>query len=392
MTYVDQPAIGTLDVPGARLHYEVRGQGPVLLLIPGGAADGAAFTGLAEVLADRYTVVTYDPRGLGRSALAEPPREVRAATQADDVHRLLSAVSPDPAFVFTSSGGGMAGLTLAVEHPEQVRALVVHEPPLTSLLPEAEEHRVYGEELYDVWRTKGTDPAIEKFLVDSGMGSGPDAEVFTQMMKEMRDNWAFFFGYLMKELGDFRPDIAALKRTPVRIVVAGGVRSKGQVAHRAAGALAGELGVKLVDFSGDHTGTPHDPGVFAEDLHNQLAKEGTSTEEKMYYMLLICGDASLAYEPNSTDDGGATEAWVQEMTERGIRRLGHPLHTASSATTVRVRDDQVLVSDGPFAETKEQMLGFDLIECADLDEAVEVAAKHPMARMGTVEVRPMWSD
>jgi hypothetical protein len=78
------------------------------------------------------------------------------------------------------------------------------------------------------------------------------------------------------------------------------------------------------------------------------------------------------------------------MDGRGVRLQGSRLRPVSEATTVRVRDEQVMVSDGPFAETKEQMGGYDLIECKDLDEAIEVASKHPVARFGSVEIRPFW--
>lgn len=110
----------------------------------------------------------------------------------------------------------------------------------------------------------------------------------------------------------------------------------------------------------------------------------------MKYLLLICTD-----EPFETDEqklGADTESWVEEMDGRGVRLVGHPARPASDATTVRVRDGKVLLTDGPYAETKEQMGGFDLLECADLDEAIEVASKHPMARFGMIEVRPLWSE
>ena len=80
------------------------------------------------------------------------------------------------------------------------------------------------------------------------------------------------------------------------------------------------------------------------------------------------------------------------MTRRGVRLTGDRVRAASDATTVRVRGGETLLTDGPFAETKEQMAGFDIIECADLDEAIEVAAKHPMAKLGMVEVRPFWTE
>ena len=106
----------------------------------------------------------------------------------------------------------------------------------------------------------------------------------------------------------------------------------------------------------------------------------------MKYMLLICGDESAAAH---ADDGCG--GWTEEMQERGILRGGAGLRPPTEATTVRVRGDQVLLSDGPFAETKEQVGGFCLIECADLDEAIEVTAKHPAAGYGTIEIRPVWT-
>ena len=110
----------------------------------------------------------------------------------------------------------------------------------------------------------------------------------------------------------------------------------------------------------------------------------------MTYLMLICvaEDVQLTPEQSATM-GPATESWVAEMDGRGVRREGMPLRPVREAATVRVRDGEVLVSDGPFAETKEQIAGFDLLECADLDEAIEVASRHPVARIGTIEVRPL---
>src|SRR6185437_8416956 len=94
----------TLKVPGASLHYEVRGSGPVLLMMPGGPADAGAFRDVAGKLADHFTVVTYDPRGLSHSALDGPLDEKRIVEVfADDVHRLLAAVAKGKAHVFANS-------------------------------------------------------------------------------------------------------------------------------------------------------------------------------------------------------------------------------------------------------------------------------------------------
>jgi hypothetical protein len=101
-------------------------------------------------------------------------------------------------------------------------------------------------------------------------------------------------------------------------------------------------------------------------------------------MLMICGDETAA---EHAEDGCG--GWSEEMIERGVLRGGAGLRPPGDATTLRVRDDQVLLSDGPFAETKEQIGGFCMIECADLDEAIEIAAKHPAATYGTIEIRPL---
>jgi pimeloyl-ACP methyl ester carboxylesterase len=163
----------TLEVPGAHLHYEVRGSGPVLLLIPGGAMDGGLFAGMVEPLTGDYTVVTYDPRGLSRSTLDDHPRDVEVEVQADDAHRLLSAISDEPAYVFGTSGGATTGLALVAQHPEQVRALVVHEPPLTELLPDRAAHRAVHEELHQTFRSDGPGPANQKYLAYAGQDERP---------------------------------------------------------------------------------------------------------------------------------------------------------------------------------------------------------------------------
>ncbi|MFI0480434.1 YciI family protein [Actinomadura sp. 9N215] len=110
-------------------------------------------------------------------------------------------------------------------------------------------------------------------------------------------------------------------------------------------------------------------------------------------MMLICGPE---HDEVPADVMARLQAdtgeWVKEMDGRGVRLLGDRLHPVATATTVRVRDGETLLSDGPFAETKEQILGFDLIECADLEEALEVASRHPVAGVWTIEVRPVWEE
>jgi hypothetical protein len=109
----------------------------------------------------------------------------------------------------------------------------------------------------------------------------------------------------------------------------------------------------------------------------------------MKYMLLVCRDPSIELPPEQrTTIGPETEAWVSEMDGRGVRVQGQQLAGVQDATTIRVRGGEVVIADGPFAETKELIAGFDILDCADLDEAIEVAAKHPVGRLGALELRP----
>ena len=110
----------------------------------------------------------------------------------------------------------------------------------------------------------------------------------------------------------------------------------------------------------------------------------------MRYMLMICDDESAPKSPAEMGADPQLWSWFEEMDRRGMLRGGERLRPSGDATTVRVRGGEVLISDGPFAESKEQMGGYNLIECADLDEAIEVASKHPVAGYGTIEVRPLW--
>ena len=113
----------------------------------------------------------------------------------------------------------------------------------------------------------------------------------------------------------------------------------------------------------------------------------------MRYLMLICTDESADTATSPEEAAASTAeygAWMEEMGKRGVLQGGERLRPTTDATTVRVRDGETLTSDGPFAETKEQIGGYFLVEGKDLDEAIEIAGKIPGARFGSIEVRPIW--
>jgi len=272
----------TVKVPGATLYYEVRGRGPVLLTIPGGPTDAGMFAALAEFLADRYTVVTYDPRGHSRSAFDGPPEDVTVAQHADDAARLIDEVSGEPAYVLGSSGGGTIGLELITRHPDKVKTLVVHEPPVMEVLPDRERWRGIFADIYDTYRSQGAFPAMGKFgqAVEEGgpryseqqqqQQGEPDPEQAATMQR-MLGNFDFFLGHEIRAIGGYVPDIAALKATRDRIVIGGGKTSGEQGAYRAARALADAIGIELTHFEGAHGGFGASEDAFAQRLRESLS-------------------------------------------------------------------------------------------------------------------------
>jgi hypothetical protein len=108
------------------------------------------------------------------------------------------------------------------------------------------------------------------------------------------------------------------------------------------------------------------------------------------YVLMIAGGEPGAADALQESELPECVEWSEEMRQRGVLRGGAGLRPPSDATTVRVRNGAVLLTDGPFAETKEQLAGFNLIQCADLDEAIEIASRHPAAGTGMIEIRPVW--
>jgi pimeloyl-ACP methyl ester carboxylesterase len=286
---MSEPRTQTLDVPGASLRYDIRdaegeSTAPVLLMIAL-PMDASGFTTLAGHFRDR-TVVTYDPRGVGRSERTDGAAGSTPEEHADDLHRLISALDAGPVEIFASSGGAVNGLVLVARNPEQVRTLVAHEPPAAGALPDREEARAAVEDIRETYQRDGFGPAMAKFLVLSSL-KGPIPADFA----DQPTNPAAFglpteddgsrddpmFGQSMAVTTHHEHDFDALRAASTRIVIGAGAESEGEMAHRAALAVAERLGTEAVIFPSHHGGFlggefgyAGEPDAFAAKLRDVL--------------------------------------------------------------------------------------------------------------------------
>ena len=261
-----EPKTDTLAAPGAVLHYDVRAADssahPVLLLI-GSPMGAAGFVTLAGHFTDR-TVVTYDPRGAGRSPRTDGALDTSPDEHADDLHRLISVLGTGPVDVFATSGGAVNALVLAARHPEQLRTLVAHEPPAFRELPDSGPMLAACLDIRQTYERSGYGPAMAKFFAiisqqgplpdDYAARPAPDPAAFGLPVQDDGTRTDPLVGLNMPSCVQYEHDFAALRAVPVRIVVAVGEESSQMAAGRAAVAVAQRLGRAAVVFPGGHDG------------------------------------------------------------------------------------------------------------------------------------------
>jgi pimeloyl-ACP methyl ester carboxylesterase len=261
-----EPTSHTLEVPTAVLAYDIRrvdaSESPLLLMI-GSPMGAAGFGTLARSFIDR-TVVTYDPRGVERSHRTDESTRNEVEEQADDLHRLIERLGAGPVDIFASSGGAVNALALVERHPAQVRTLVAHEPPLAQVLPDRIEAMAACRDIHETYLRAGFGPAMAKFLVvvthkgpfPTGFSDGPDPDpaMFGLPTEDNGSRGDVLLGLNMISTTHYEPDVDALRRASTRIVIAAGVESDGEMACRAAVALADRLGTTLVTFPSGHGG------------------------------------------------------------------------------------------------------------------------------------------
>jgi len=272
------PKSSMLKVPGASLYYEAQGSGPMLLIIPGGPQDAGVFSHISRLMADRYTVVTYDPRGNSRSPFDGEAKELEVEQQADDAAALIKALGGGPAFVFGTSGGAQIGLDLAARRPDLVRTLVAHEPPAIMLLPDPSEALAADKELHETYLSEGADAAMAKFFSMNGLdgegeGGPPEFEMppeAAETFARVSGNFEYWLAHGMLPLSLYEPKVDVLRKGKPRVVVALGEQSKGQPIYEMGGAVAEKIGVEPVLFPGDHMGFETDAEGFTEKLDRTL--------------------------------------------------------------------------------------------------------------------------
>ncbi|MFG1817299.1 alpha/beta hydrolase [Kribbella sp. NPDC049174] len=269
--------VNKLPVPGATLHYEVSGSGPVLLLIAGGGTDAGIFGGIVGQLSADYTVVAYDPRGNSRSRYDGEPRDESVEQSAEDALAVIEAVAGDePAYVLGSSSGAITGLELITRHPDRVRMLVAHEPPVVEVLPDAVDARAFFQDVYDTYHRDGLDAADLLFSIGTGMDQDelpPPEDLlpeFVELFERMRANSGSFYQHKLLPFTRYRPDLDTLKTVADKIVPAAGLVSAEYLPGRPIQIIADHLGWPVVTFPGGHTGYASHPAPFATLLARLL--------------------------------------------------------------------------------------------------------------------------
>jgi pimeloyl-ACP methyl ester carboxylesterase len=280
-----------LETTGADIVYDVHGPLPTAdgrppLFMIAQPMDARGFSTLVSYFPDR-TVITYDPRGLGRSIRKDGRVDNTPTVQADDVHGVIRALGVGPVEMFASSGGAVTSLALVAAYPDDVTTLVAHEPPLISVLPDAEAAERARAAFRDVYEAKGSGAGMAAFIaMTSWQGEftddyfarpAPDPAQFGMTAKDDGSRDDPLLSDRSWPVTSYRPDIAALAAAPTRIVIAVGEESMGTFTGRTSVATAALMGQEATVFPSHHGGFmggefgfPGQPEAFAQRLREVL--------------------------------------------------------------------------------------------------------------------------
>jgi pimeloyl-ACP methyl ester carboxylesterase len=286
------PVSSTIDVPGARLTYDVRGDlsdrdRPVLLLI-GSPMGASGFPTLASYFTDR-TVVTYDPRGVERSVRSDGAGELSPDDHASDLAALIENLGVGPVDIFASSGGAVNALALAGKRPDLINTLVAHEPPLARIVPDSEAALAACEDIYQTYQRDGMGAGMAKFIAIVGYEGeipgdytkqpAPDPAMFGLPTEDDGSRDDALLGQNLRGCTSYQPDFDALDKAKDRIVIGVGEESSNQLAGRGGNTVAARLGLEPVIFPSNHGGflgneygQPGKPAEFAAKLREVLTR------------------------------------------------------------------------------------------------------------------------
>lgn len=254
-------------MPGARLYYEISGDGPLLVMIAGANGSADAFRRAAAELAAGCTVVTYDRRGFSRSELAGPQDYGhRIETDADDVARLIGEVGGGPAIVFGVSSGAIVALEVLIRHPSVVRGLIPFEPPAVRALADGQEWLDFFRSVYDLYRRSGIEPAMKLFLERSFAESDRKIMAGVPVSEFTIANARYWFEHELRQYPAVRLDMAALRARVGLIAPAAGRESRGYPCHEVSRVLAAQLGRPLAELPGGHLGCVARAAEFTREL------------------------------------------------------------------------------------------------------------------------------
>ncbi len=286
------PVTSTIDVPGATLTYDVRGElsdrdQPVLLLI-GSPMGASGFPTLASYFTDR-TIVTYDPRGVERSVRSDGAGELSPDDHASDLATLIETLDVGPVDIFASSGGAVNALALVAKRPDLVNKVVAHEPPLASIVPDSESALAAIADIHRTYQSDGLGPGMAKFIAIVGHEGeipadyteqpAPDPAMFGLPTQDDGSRDDALLGQNLRGCTSYQPDFDALDKAKDRIVIAVGEESSNQLAGRGGQAAAARLDLTPVTFPSNHGGflgneygQPGKPEEFAAKLREVLAR------------------------------------------------------------------------------------------------------------------------
>lgn len=277
----------TVSVNGTELYYERRGSGAPVLFISGATGDAGHFTQVAELLADEFTIVTYDRRGNSRSPRPAGWTATSMDEQADDAAALLRALDLGPAAVFGTSGGAIILLDLLLRHPEVLRGALAHEPPLIPVVPGGAELGAQFQAMTEEALAKGGPRGAMEFFLRAEAGEANFEHLEPALRERMLGNAEVFFSIELEPFVTYVPDAAALGRVRVPVFALAGIEHRGADAgpgdyhYEATRWVAHRLGTNLIEIPGAHApylDRPRELAAALRPLLRQVSETSVTTE------------------------------------------------------------------------------------------------------------------